>query len=90
MDINDVLEYIHELSIQSVEVVQHPVMLSQESFNYILANIQFNYLLIIFTMGCFTSLLFCHKKPISRKKLIILPSYEPPKSLETDPILAKV
>lgn len=90
MDINDVLENIHELSIQSVEVVQHPVMLSQESFNYILANIQFNYLLIIFTMGCFTSLLFCHKKPISRKKFIVLPSYEPPKSIETDPILAKV
>ena len=90
MDINDVLENIHEVSIQSVEVVQNPVMLSQESFNYILANIQFNYLLIIFTMGCFTSLLFCNKKPISRKKLIILQSYEPPKSLETDPILAKV
>ena len=30
MDIHDVLENIHELSIQSVEVVQHPVMLSQE------------------------------------------------------------
>ena len=44
MDINDVLENIHELSIQSVEVIQPPVMLSQESFNYILANIQFNYL----------------------------------------------
>jgi hypothetical protein len=90
MNVNEVLENIHELSIQSVEVIQPPVMLSQESFNYILANIQFNYLLIIFTMGCFTSLLFCHKKPISRTKFIVLPSYEPPKSIESDPILAKV
>lgn len=90
MNVNEVLENIHELSIKSVEVIQPPVILSQDSFNYILANIQFNYLLIIFTMGCFTSLLFCHKKPISRKKFIVLPSYEPPKSIETDPILAKV
>lgn len=90
MNVNEVLENIHELSIKYVEVIQPPVILSQESFNYILANIQFNYLLIIFTMGCFTSLLFCHKKPISRKKFIVLPSYEPPKSIETDPILAKV
>lgn len=90
MNVNEVLENIHEVSIQSVEVIQPPVMLSQESFNYILANIQFNYLLIIFTMGCFTSLIFCHKKPISRKKLIILPSNEPPNSFETDPILVKV
>ena len=90
MNVNDVLENIHEFSIKSVEVIQPPITLSQESFDYILANIQFNYLLIMFTMGCFTSLLFCHKKPISRKKFIVLPSYEPPKSLETDPILAKV
>ncbi len=90
MDINKVLENMQEISIQSVEVIQHPVILSQESFNYILANIQFNYLLIIFTMGCLTSLLFCHKKTIFRKKLIILPSYEPPKPIETDLILAKV
>lgn len=90
MNVNDVLENIHEFSIKSVEVIQPPITLSQESFDYILANIQFNYLLIMFTMGCFTSLLFCHKKPISRKKIIVLPSYEPPKSLETDPILAKI
>ena len=90
MNVNDVLENIHEFSIKSVEIIQPPITLSQESFDYILANIQFNYLLIMFTMGCFTSLLFCHKKPISRKKIIVLPSYEPPKSLETDPILAKI
>lgn len=90
MNVNDVLKNIHEFSIKSVEVIQPPITLSQESFDYILANIQFNYLLIMFTMGCFTSLLFCHKKPISRKKIIVLPSYEPPKSLETDPILAKI
>ena len=90
MNINDVLENIQEVSIQSVEIIQPPVMLSQESFNYILANIKFNYLLIIFTMGCFTSLLFCDKKPISRKKLIVSPSYESPGTIETYPILAKV
>ena len=90
MDINDILENIHELSIQSVEVVQHPVILSPESFNYILTNIQFNYLLSIFTMGCLTSLLFCHKKHISRKKFIVLPCYEPSNSIETHPILAKI
>ena len=90
MNVNEVLENIHEVSIQYVEVIQPPVILSQESFDYILANIQFNYLLIIFTMGCFTSLLFCHKKPILRKNFIVLPSYEPPKPIETHPILAKV
>tara|TARA_B100000424_G_scaffold147642_1_gene112535 strand:+ start:538 stop:810 length:273 start_codon:yes stop_codon:yes gene_type:complete len=90
MNVDEVLENIHQLNIQSYELIQPPVILSPQSFNYILANIEFNYILILFTMGCFTSLLICHKKPISRKKFIIVPSYEPPKTLETDPILSKV
>ena len=90
MNVNEVLENIHQLNIQSYELIQPPVMLSPQSFNYILANIEFNYILILFTMGCFTSLLFCHKKPISKKKIVVLPSYQPSKSLETDPILEKV
>ncbi len=90
MNVNDILENIHELSIDSVEIMQPSVILTQETFNYILANIQFNYLLIIFSMGCFTSLLLCHKKPISRKKIVVLPPYEPNSNIETDPILEKV
>ena len=75
---------------ESIDSIQQPITISKETINNILGNIQFNYLLIIFTMGCFTSLLFCQKKPTSQKKFIIIPSYNSNYSLETDPILAKV
>jgi len=88
MDTNYASDIVYQLTIESIDYIQQPI--SKETINSILANIQFNYLLIIFTMGCFTSLLYCHKKPISRKKLIVLPSYESSKNFETDPILAKV
>ena len=88
MDTNYSPEIIYKFTYESIDSIEPPI--SRETINYILANIQFNYLLIIFTLGCFTSLLFCHKKPISRKKFIILPSYQPTKNFETDPILAKV
>ena len=88
MDTNYSPEIIYKFTYESIDSIEPPI--SRETINYILANIQFNYLLIIFTMGCFTSLLFCQKKPTSQKKFIIIPSYNSNYSLETDPILAKV
>ena len=90
MNFNTGLEILYEDNLDYSKIIKPPIILTNESLNYILANIKFNYLLIIFTMGCFTSLIFCYKKPISNKKFIIIPSYEKIKNLETDPILSKV
>ena len=93
MHTNYTTDKIYEFTFESIDFIQQgeaPIILSKETINNILGNIQFNYLLIIFTMGCFTSLLFCQKKPTSQKKFIIIPSYNSNYSLETDPILAKV
>ena len=79
MDTNYASDIVYELTIESIDFIQPPITLSKETINYILDNIQFNYLLIIFTMGCFTSLIFCEKK-----KNIIHPSDE------TYPVLSKV
>tara|TARA_Y100000748_G_scaffold301082_2_gene300704 strand:+ start:2426 stop:2689 length:264 start_codon:yes stop_codon:yes gene_type:complete len=87
MDYNDILENIATIE---VEIIQPPVILTPSTLNYILDNIKLNYLLILFTMSCFTSLLFCHKKSESEKKIIISPSYDSAKYIETEPILAKV
>ena len=90
MDTNYASDIIYEFTFESIDFIQPPITLSKETINNILANIQFNYLLIIFTMGCFTSLLYCQKKPISKKKILVLSSKESSKSNETEPILAKV
>ena len=76
-------------NLEYLEVIQYPVIISQESLNYILANIKFNYLLILFTMGCFSSLLYCNSKP-NKKRNIITPTYEVAQYVESQPILAKI
>lgn len=90
MDINNSLENIQDLTFKYVEIIQPPIILTQESFDYILANIQFNYFLIIFTMGCFTSLLFCDKKYLYKKKPIVISSKKKYKETECKPILLNV
>ena len=91
MDTNYASDKVYEITFYPIDIIQPTITLSKETINYILTYIQFNYLLIIFTMGCFTSLVLCQKKPTSeKKKFIILPSNDSTYSLETQPILANV
>lgn len=80
MDTNFITDNTSEYTLTTIEIIQPPIVLTQDALNYILGNIQFNYLLIIFTIGCFTSLLCCEK----RNRTLIHPYNE------TQPIITKI
>ena len=45
--------------------IENYIILSEDIYNTILDNIGLNFLLIIFTMSCLSSLIFYYKKPIT-------------------------
>ena len=49
------------------------VVLTENMYTNILDSINFNYLLIIFTIGCFSSLLCCNKRD---KRYSVVPTTE--------------
>lgn len=81
----DIFYNEHELIPPTYEIIP---LYDDNTIKTILENIKFNYLLIIFSIGCFTSLLYYYKRPIIKNKYLIVPSYD--KSLclsEGTPIL---
>ena len=76
MDVNNILEAIYEKNVMNAELIHPPLILNEATFKYILSNIKFNTLLILFTISCFTSFFYCYKRPISKKNYVIIPSYD--------------
>ena len=46
-------------------IIENYIILSEDIYNTILDNISVNLLLILFTLSCLSSLIFCQKKPIT-------------------------
>ena len=47
----------------NVDDIYTYVVIDEQTYRWILKNIDYNYLLIIFTMSCIFSLVCCYKKP---------------------------
>ena len=52
------------------------MILSDDQYKTIIENINLNYLLIIFTIGCFSSLIYCNKNN-NKNKYVIIPNTDP-------------
>ena len=46
-----------------VQDIDRYIVMDEESYRWILANINCNYLMILFTMSCVCALVCCYKKP---------------------------
>jgi hypothetical protein len=60
MDINynsDILDNIY------LDNIQHYVLINEEMYENIIGSLGLNYLLILFTISCFTGFVCCIKKP---------------------------
>lgn len=71
MDVNtnyDVLENIY------LENIENYVVISEEMYKTIIENINMNYLLILFTMSCLSTILLCPRKQSIQNKYIVVPT----------------
>tara|TARA_B100000424_G_C22877732_1_gene467274 strand:+ start:873 stop:1118 length:246 start_codon:yes stop_codon:yes gene_type:complete len=60
MDINYNSDMIHAIYLETIE---NYVVINEEMYKTIMSNINCNYLLILFTLSCFVSLMCSMKKP---------------------------
>ncbi len=56
------LEYYIINDIDNYKISEPLVLMSNNIYSTIISQINMNYLLIIFTMGCVSSLFMCHRK----------------------------
>ena len=59
--------------LSSDNIDERAVVLTENMYNNIIETINFNYLLLLFTIGCFSSLLCCNKRD---KKYSVVPTTE--------------
>ena len=59
--------------LSSDNIDERAVVLTENTYNNIIETIYFNYLLLLFTIGCFSSLLCCNKRD---KKYSVVPTTE--------------
>ncbi len=53
-----------------LENIKNYIIINEEMYKSIMSSIQYNYLLILFTMSCFVGILCSYKKPKHDYKLI--------------------
>tara|TARA_Y100000816_G_C25869389_1_gene453784 strand:+ start:448 stop:693 length:246 start_codon:yes stop_codon:yes gene_type:complete len=60
MDTNYNSDSLNALYLENTE---NYIVINEEMYKAIISNIECNYLLILFTMSCFVSFIYCIKKP---------------------------
>lgn len=75
--------------INDLDKFENLIIMSRDNYNNIIDYINFNYLFILFTIGCFSSILCCNKNN-NTNKYVIVPSNIEPINNNIEPIKGKV
>ena len=57
-----------------LENIDNYVVISEEMYKTIIENINMNYLLILFTMSCLSTILLCPRKQSIQNKYVVVPT----------------
>jgi len=71
------MESIDFYVLKDIDNFSNLMIMSDNQYKTIIEYINFNYLLIIFTIGCFSSILYCNKNNNKNNKYVIVPTSDP-------------
>ena len=71
------MESIDLYILNDIDNFSNLMVMSDNQYKTIIEYINFNYLLIIFTIGCFGSILCCNINNIKNNKYVIVPTTDP-------------
>ena len=85
MDVNTNYNILESIYLENIE---NYVVISEEMYKTVIKNINMNYLLILFTMSCLSTILLCPRKKTIQNKYILVPSNEKETNTEiiTEPV----
>ena len=69
MDVNTNYNILESIYLENIE---NYVVISEEMYKTVIKNINMNYLLILFTMSCLSTILLCPRKKTIQNKYILI------------------